>query len=254
MMAQANFFAVFMGVESPDTETLLSTQKKQNTKRNISESIHIIYDAGILVVAGFIIGFDTETRGMAGPMIECIKDASIPVSMIGLLVALPNTQLSRRLKAEARLLPLDLEKGDQCTSGLNFITLRPRRDILQDYKTVLEAVYQPEAYFERVRVVGLALKRPNLPAGFDIGETRKDLAFLVRLMWRMTVQMPELRRHFWRTFADVARRNPQALESVVYLIAGYLHLGTFAQYLIKDLDRQIEAIDQEARALSAVAE
>jgi radical SAM superfamily enzyme YgiQ (UPF0313 family) len=140
MMRRANFFAVFTGIESPDAETLVATRKKQNTRRSLSDSVHKIYRAGMMVLAGFIIGFDTEKSGMARGMIECIEGTSIPVCMIGLLTALPDKQLTRRLAREGRLLEFrDASSGDQCTAGLNFTTLRPRRDILEDYKAVLLA-------------------------------------------------------------------------------------------------------------------
>jgi radical SAM superfamily enzyme YgiQ (UPF0313 family) len=244
MLREANFCAVFVGIESPDTETLIATQKKQNTRRSLADSVHKIYAAGMFVIAGFIVGFDTEKGSMAKGMIDCIEDANIPVSMVGLLTALPNTQLTRRLVAEHRLLPFEGDGGDQCTAGLNFITLRPRRDILQDYKTVLEAVYEPAAYFERVRLVGRALNRPNHPETFNLRVALQDLGFLMRLIWRMTVTRPELRRPFWRTVADVARHNPAALKYVITMITLYLHLGTFASTLNRDLDRKIAVEDR----------
>ena len=78
-------------------------RKKQNTRRNIAESIHKIYGAGMLVTAGFIVGFDNEKVSMADAMIDFIEEAAIPVGMVGLLYALPNTQLTRRLEREGRL-------------------------------------------------------------------------------------------------------------------------------------------------------
>src|SRR5262249_50794587 len=86
---------------SPDTETLVMMKKKQNTRRSLQESIGKIYDAGIFVNAGFIVGFDTESGSIARGMIDCIEDTAIPVCMIGLLYALPNTQLTRRLARPA---------------------------------------------------------------------------------------------------------------------------------------------------------
>jgi radical SAM superfamily enzyme YgiQ (UPF0313 family) len=246
MMKNANFFAVFMGVESPDPDTLISAQKRQNTRRDLAESVRKIYAAGMFVIAGFIVGFDAEKSGMAEAMIECIEATNVPVCMVGLLTALPNTQLARRLEAEERLLAIAPNRddvGDQCTAGLNFVTLRPRRDILQDYKAILQAVYAPESYFKRVRAVGRALEVPSLPIKLYPAIVLRDLAFLVRLMWRMTIRQPQLRGHFWRTIASVAWRNPRAVELVVFLIVFYLHLGSFAQYLIQDLDRQIEGFD-----------
>ena len=248
LLKEANFFAIFTGIESPDTDTLIATQKKQNTRRSLADSVHKIYDAGMFVIAGFIVGFDTEKGSVATGMIDCIEDTAIPVSMVGLLTALPNTQLTRRLETEKRLLPFQ-SGGDQCSSGLNFKTLRPRSHILRDYKTVLESIYKPAAYFERVRHVSLALKRPDHPSTFDLKTALHDTAFLARLAWRMSVTMPELRNEFWKTMTTVGRRNMPALEYAVILMCFYLHMGTFAQKVIADLERQIaeaELIERDA--------
>ena len=133
------------------------------------------------------------------------------------------------------------DHGDQCLAGLNFVTLRARRDILMDYKTVLLAVYEPSAYFSRVRAVGRALRRPKLPLKFNAKMALRDVNRLLRLMWRMTVRCPTLRRHFWETLAGTARHNPRALKSTISLMVLYLHLGAFSQQLVRDLDKQIAA-------------
>jgi hypothetical protein len=118
-------------------------RKKQNTRRSIAQSIHKIYAAGLFVHAGFIVGFDSEKESMADAMVELIEEAAIPVCMVGLLYALPNTQLTRRLEREGRLHPHvqreDVKSADQCTMGLNFETLRPRQEILADYVHILSA-------------------------------------------------------------------------------------------------------------------
>ena len=138
-------------------------RKKQNTRRSLQESIYKIYGAGIFVFAGFIVGFDSEKGNTAEGMIECIEDTAIPVCTVGLLYALPATQLGRRLLREGRLFPgydapSPQDAGDQCTIGLNFETKRPRRDVLADYRAVLAAVYDPSAYFGRVRRVARMLR------------------------------------------------------------------------------------------------
>jgi len=242
MMSAANFFAIFVGIESPDTETLVSAQKKQNTRRSLADSIHKIYGAGMFVTAGFIVGFDTEKTNVAEGMIDCIEATSIPWCMVGLLTALPNTQLTRRLEKEGRLLAdVWTDEADQCTAGLNFVTRRPRHEVLADYKTVLQRVYDPAAFFARVRVVGRELKRPNHGTGPASWKGRlRDLRVLGRVMWRMTVRRPDLRRHFWSTFIECARQNPAALEYVVMMMVVYLHLGTFAQFVVSELDQRIE--------------
>jgi radical SAM superfamily enzyme YgiQ (UPF0313 family) len=246
MLREANFFLVFIGIESPDTATLISMQKKQNTRRSLADSVHRIYQAGMVVIAGFIVGFDNETASVAEAMADCIEATSIPVAMVGLLTALPNTQLTRRLEKEGRLLPFLPGAGDQCSAGLNFVTLRPRRDVLADFRDVLETVYEPDAYFERVRTLGRMLDRPSLPGQFSFAETWRELKGLGRLIRCVTFRRRDLGRQFWRTVIDCLRHKPRNMEFVLAMIAFYLHLGTFAQFLIKDLDRQIQVLDDEA--------
>jgi Domain of unknown function (DUF4070) len=166
--------------------------------------------------------------------------------MVGLLTALPNTQLTRRLEAEGRLQPLPFGKGDQCSGGLNFVTLRPRRDVLADFRAVLANVYEPAAYFERVRVLGRMLDRPASVGGFSLAHTLRELKGLARLLGWVTFRRTDLRRHFWGAVIDCLRHRPRNLEFVLAMIAFYLHLGTFARFLIADLDRQIAALDGEA--------
>ena len=169
LMRDANFVSVFVGIESPDTETLVSAQKKQNTRRSLADSVHKIYRAGMYVHAGFIVGFDSEKQGTAEAMIDCVEVTSVPVCMVGLLYALPNTQLERRLEREDRLFPpsytsemFELGVGDQCVLGLNFQTARPRGEILLDLKQILQQVYNPDAFFDRARKVAGMLDRPKL--------------------------------------------------------------------------------------------
>ena len=96
---------MFVGIETPDPETLVATSKKQNTRRDLVASINKIYGAGMFVTAGFIVGFDGEKDGAGRATTAFIEDAAIPVCMVGLLYALPNTQLTRRLAKEGRLFP-----------------------------------------------------------------------------------------------------------------------------------------------------
>jgi hypothetical protein len=246
-LSAANFFAIFVGIESPDTDTLVATRKKQNTRRSLQESIYKIYDAGIFVFAGFIVGFDSEQGNIAEGMIHCIEDTAIPVCTVGLLYALPATQLGRRLLREGRLFPgYDMpsaQEGDQCTTGLNFDTKRPRRDVLADYRAVLEAVYDPAAYFGRVRRVGRMLSRGKRRLEVPRWHVFRDLLLLGRLVWRLPDAGPGTARQFWRTMLDCAIQNPPALPFMVMLSALYLHHGPFSRQVIAEIDRQIENID-----------
>ncbi|WP_375462849.1 B12-binding domain-containing radical SAM protein, partial [uncultured Methylobacterium sp.] len=248
MMRDANFFALFTGIETPDEATLIQTQKKQNTKRSIADSVHKLYEHGMFVTAGFIVGFDTEKDSIAGAMSRCIGDTGVPIAMVGLLYALPNTQLQRRLRAEGRLYETFAQttatQGDQCTQGLNFVTLRPQRDVLADYRDVLAEVYDPKNFFERVREVSRRLKRPTFAARtIRWGAVAHDLWSLARIIWRMTVRRPEMARHFWGVFLETARRNPAALEAVVTNMVLYLHVYPFSRYVIREIEGRIADLD-----------
>jgi radical SAM superfamily enzyme YgiQ (UPF0313 family) len=245
MMREANFFAVFVGIETPDSDTLKLIQKKQNTRRSLTDSVHKIYAAGMVVTAGFIIGFDNETNSVSEAMIDCVKATSIPVCMIGLLAALPNTQLTRRLQKEGRLFRdyeiVNANQGCQSTIGLNFCTLRPRRDIIEDYQRVLQSVYDPAAYFERVRAVGRALNCLDVRRRLHF--KKSELLQLARVVWHMGIRTPGLRRHFWGAFVDCAWHNPGAVDQVIRLMALYLHLGRFSLYVIGELNSLTTRID-----------
>ncbi len=257
MLRQANFFLIFVGIESPDTSTLISMQKKQNTRRSLADSVHRIYQAGMAVIAGFIVGFDTETANVAEDMTDCIEATSIAICMVGLLAALPGTQLTRRLEKEGRLLPFAPGQADQCTAGLNFVTLRPRRQVLADFRGILQTIYHPGAYFDRVRTLGRLLDRPALPRKFSLSYAWREMRAFARLIRRMTFVRTDLRPYFWHAVFDCLRHKPRNLEIVLSSSAFYLHVGTFAQFLIADLDRKIQAIDDEAARESrpiAVAE
>jgi radical SAM superfamily enzyme YgiQ (UPF0313 family) len=247
-MKDTNFFGIFVGIESPDPETLVQMKKKQNTKRNIAECIHKIYSYGMFVTAGFIVGFDTEKVSMGQAMIDFIEETNIPVCMVGLLYALPGTQLTRRLAKEGRLHEghdvMKVEQaGDQCTLGCNFDTKRPLRDILVDYKAVLEQVYSPAAYAGRLTRLAAMLdrsgRRHQLPKG-DIREKLDGLDVVHGIMRAL----PEAREPFWTAFVKVAKTNPSAVRYIVMLMALYTHLGPFSKYVAGEVDRRIAELDE----------
>jgi radical SAM superfamily enzyme YgiQ (UPF0313 family) len=246
-MKDANFFGIFVGIESPDPETLVQMKKKQNTRRNIAECIHKIYGYGMFVTAGFIVGFDTEKAAMGQAMVDFIEEASIPVCMVGLLYALPGTQLTRRLAKEGRLheghdLMSVEQAGDQCTLGCNFDTKRPLRDILADYKAVLGKVYSPTAYAGRLSRLAAMLDRSDRRRDLPDGDVRKRLGGIDSVHQIMRA-LPAVREPFWKTFVEVAKTNPGALRYIVMLMALYIHLGPFSKRVSSEIDRRIDELN-----------
>jgi radical SAM superfamily enzyme YgiQ (UPF0313 family) len=148
LMVESGFNTVFIGIETPDKETLAGTGKHQNTKSDILESVKKIQARGIEIQAGFILGFDTDKDDIFDRQIEFIQEAAIPVAMVGLLLALPHTQLHRRLAAEGRL--LSASHGNNTNDlDLNFKPVMDKEKLLNGYKRVLSELYSPKKYFER---------------------------------------------------------------------------------------------------------
>jgi hypothetical protein len=231
-------------------------RKKQNTRRDIAESVHRIYAAGLYVTAGFIIGFDSERGSIADAIIALIEEAAIPVCMVGLLYALPNTQLTRRLASEGRLhaeLLFDPAAGmDQCTQGLNFDTLRPRREILSDYKRVLEKVYEPVAYAKRLQRLASLLGSSNPNRQVRANDSRSKLGGL-EVVHRIVSKLPGAQDVFRQAIIQCASRNPQWARIIVLLTALYLHLGPFSRHVIRQIEQQLDGPPDVARDQTAPA-
>lgn len=248
LMGAANFFAIFVGIESPDPATLVAMRKKQNTRRNIAESIHKIYAAGMLVTAGFIVGFDNEKVSMADAMIDFIEEAAIPVAMVGLLYALPNTQLTRRLEREGRLHPghdvAPTIGADQCTAGINFDPVRPLREILTDYKRVLEHIYSPAAYAGRIERLMTLLDRSRQRSELTEGDIRSKLGAM-ETVHKVVTALPEARGPLWQAFMNCAKRDTSSARIAVQMIAAYAHLGPYSRKVIAAIDTRLAAIEDE---------
>lgn len=251
LMRDAGFFAVFIGIESPDPDVLIAMQKKQNTKRDIAACIHKIQSYGMFVLAGFIVGFDGESQYVAEGLIELIEEASIPVSMVGLLYALPNTQLSRRLEREGRLHDANEmdnyndEGSDQCTEGLNFATSRPRVEVLDDYLRTVEHIYSRDMYFKRVKRTVELIDASGPSGDIRLSVLRHDIRDLATLLWNVTFKAPEMRGAIWKLLGFTLRTNPRAIKHALYMGMLYAHLGPFSRYVAKEIRGKIAEVNAD---------
>ena len=146
-MEDAGFRRVFLGIETPVEESLMEAQKGQNTRRDLLESIHKIQSYGMEVMAGFIVGFDNDPEDIFDRQMNFIRESGIPLAMVGLLTALPDTQLWRRLEKEGRLLDVSTGNNTDCT--LNFVPKMDRTRLVEGYKQVLLNIYSPREYYRR---------------------------------------------------------------------------------------------------------
>jgi radical SAM superfamily enzyme YgiQ (UPF0313 family) len=251
LMQETGFFAVFLGVETPDQDALKAAHKAQNTRRDMVTGIERIYRAGMFVNAGFIIGFDSERASVAPAMTDFIEQAMIPVCMVGLLYALPNTQLATRLMTEGRLHPDHdrvSDKVDQCMSGLNYDLKRPRIEALADFRKIIESIYAPAAYFGRVRRSVRALDRSKARFRPSVVQTLRELKSLVRICWHLGVRNRRARASWWRAFFDALLHNPRAAKIAVSFGALYLHFGPLSERISKHVAQRIATESNAAGA------
>ena len=244
MMRDVDFRFVFIGIETPEMAALASTQKKQNLHIPVSKAIRKICSYGMIVNGGFIIGFDNESSRIAENMVNCIQDAGISMAMVGTLYALPKTQLARRLRREGRLfedvstLSTNDTQIDQTSSGLNFITARPRIEVLKDYVDIIKYIYNPRNYFIRVTYTGRIIKctrkyKPNF-AG-----TLKAFKTFIKLSAKLGCNR-KTGWYYWKMLFTVLVRNPGGIESAVNLAAMFLHFTTQSKFIIDLMGKEIE--------------
>ncbi|MFW6138699.1 MAG: B12-binding domain-containing radical SAM protein [Spirochaetota bacterium] len=239
LMRDVDFRYVFVGIESADDVVLQSTQKGQNLNRNIYDDLHKFYQHGIIVSGGFIIGFDDETSETARMIVDTVNDGKICIAMVGLLYALPNTQLTRRLKREKRFfensnqLDVNDTQIDQTTSGLNFFTKRPRKEIIEDFIYILRKIYSPNSYFDRCWKVArmLNVERKCKPS---ITRKLKNIPAFLRLVNRLGLKPPTC-YYFWRNILITLFTNPSALVEVCNLMALFIHFRKQTNFVIRHM-------------------
>ena len=158
--------------------------------------------------------------------------------MVGLLYALPGTQLTRRLAKEGRFRScherVTDSTGDQCVSGLNFDTLRSKQEILSDYEKVISNVYDPAQFFKRISRVALILNCSNKKLKIPLNYLVRDLTGMIRLFMALGIRSPH-RKFFWRSVAVCLFRNPQAFRYVSGMMALYLHFDEFKDFLVNNI-------------------
>ena len=209
LMREAHFTRVFLGIETPVEESLKETTKFQNLRRDLLESVRLIQSHGIEVMAGFIVGFDNDPPDVFERQIQFIRVAAIPLSMVGLLSALPNTQLWRRLKTEGRLLKESL--GSNTLLDLNFIPTMDAQELIAGYRRILETIYSPREYFERAQAFLSQLgSSARAPIVFS------DWMAVARSLWRQGLRS-DYKKEYWKFIVQAARRHREHMDKAITL-------------------------------------
>lgn len=226
MMEAAGFRRIFLGIETPVEESLKEAQKGQNTRRDLLDSVKKIQSYGMEVMAGFIVGFDNDPDDIFDRQVKFIRESGIPLAMVGLLNALPDTQLWRRLEKEDRLLFMGDGNNTDCT--LNFVPKMNSDILIEGYKRILRNIYSPREYYDRaLECLSRFHKNRVEPRTSTIVE---DIRSLSRLLLTLGIRDDE-RWQFWKYFFNLVRHYPRDIAHGLTLAAmGYHFRKITAKY------------------------
>jgi radical SAM superfamily enzyme YgiQ (UPF0313 family) len=210
MMVKAGFDAVFIGIETPNEESLAECNKQQNKNRDLIESVKLMQRAGLQVQGGFIVGFDSDTPSIFQRQIEFIQKSGIVTAMVGLLNAPPGTRLHKRMREEGRL--TDFISGDNVDGTTNIIP-RMGLDVLREgYGNLMRHIYSPEHYYKRAMTFLREYKAPRIRTSLDF----QRMLALLRSSVRLGIFGKE-RFQYWRILFWTLFRRPKMLPLAITL-------------------------------------
>ncbi|MCL5030440.1 MAG: B12-binding domain-containing radical SAM protein [Bacteroidetes bacterium] len=214
MMVEAGITSIFIGIETPNDESLVECGKTQNLRRNLISSIQMLQQKGMIVSAGFIVGFDHDHPNIFEQQINFIQKSGIASAMVGLLNAPTGTKLFKRLKNENRL--LESFGGNNMDGSINFIPKMNYNVLINGYSKVLNTIYSQKEYYNRLKQFLKEYKVPSWKSSkISFGEVK---AFF-KLLWRLGI-LEKDKRYFWKLFAvslfKYPRKFPLAMTFAVY--------------------------------------
>ena len=210
MMVEAGFATVFIGLETPDEDSLAECGKKQNMNRDLVEDVKRLQRTGLQVRGGFIVGFDNDTPSIFQRQIDFIQKSGIVTAMVGLLQAPPGTRLYERLKREGRL--LDRLSGDNVDGTTNIIPRMDLDTLREGYKRIMRHIYSPKHYYQRVKTFLGEYKLPKIKAPPDF---EYILAFF-RSIFHLGI-VDKARVHYWKLLLWTLFHRPGLLPLAIAL-------------------------------------
>ena len=228
LMVECNFKKVFLGIETPDQESLTLTSKFQNTRNPLHESIDKITRAGMQIMAGFIIGFDGEKPQAGDRIVQFVEQTGIPLAMFSMLQALPNTALWHRLEKEGRLLNSGANINQ--TTLINFVPTRAIEEIATEYVNAFWRLYDPAAYLDRI--LRYYMKLGDTKNTKSSRTSWKAIRAVSLLLWKQGI-LAQTRWQFWRNLIQVLAKKPSQLESYLTLCA-YLEHFTEYRFIVRE--------------------
>ena len=216
MMSEAGFDIVFVGIESPNEESLVECNKIPNKGKDLLAAVKTIQNHGMQVQGGFIVGFDEDPPSIFRSQIEFIQRSGIVTAMVGVLMAPPGTRLFKRLESEGRILPSGT--GNNTDGTTNIVPKMGIETLTSGYQQVVTTIYSPREYYERIRTF-LHEYRPR--RNRKNSYSPRYVGALLGCMWTVGLKQKG-RTDFWRLFAWTLRHKPRCFHlCITFAIQGY---------------------------------
>ncbi len=228
LMVAAGFDTVFIGVESPNEESLAECYKHMNEKRDLIASVKKIQNYGLQVQGGFIVGFDSDPLSIFKSQINFIQKSGIVTAMVGLLNAPRGTRLYQRLKKEHRL--LGNMSGDNTDCSINFIPKMKYETLINGYKYILKTIYSPKQYYERIKTC-LKEYRPQKRQG-SFRPRLYHITAVIKSTWFLGI-WGKGKRYFWKLIFSTLFRRPSLLPLAISLSVYGFHFRKVAEQCIR---------------------
>ncbi|MFC1873352.1 B12-binding domain-containing radical SAM protein [Chloroflexota bacterium] len=211
LMVRAGFDVVFIGIETPNAESLVECAKTQNQHRDLVASVNKLQKFGLEVQGGFIVGFDNDPESIFQSQIEFIQRSGIVTAMVGLLNAPSGTRLHKRLEKEHRI--LKSFSGSNTDFSLNFIPKMNYDKLISGYRHILDTIYSPSQYYERIKTLLRVYKPPRASSGiiqlYHIKALFKSIWFLGTI--------GKGKRHYWKLFISYLIQSPPKFARFIIL-------------------------------------
>jgi radical SAM superfamily enzyme YgiQ (UPF0313 family) len=210
LMTRAGFDTVFVGIETPNEDSLVECSKNQNKGRNLVESVKLLQRAGLQVQGGFIVGFDNDTPSIFQQQIDFIQKSGIVTAMVGLLQAPGGTHLYARLEREGRL--LKEISGDNADGSTNIVPKMGLEPLREGYRRLMKYIYSPKPYYDRVVTFLREYHPPQVRFQLDW----QYLMAFGRSIYRLGIRGVE-RAQYWRLFFWTLFRRPRLFPLAITL-------------------------------------
>lgn len=231
LLVKAGFISVFIGVETPDEASLKNCNKKQNTKRDLIANIHEIQRAGLQVMAGFIVGFDSDLPTIFNRMIDFIQKSGIVTAMVGLLQAPNKTELYRKLDEQGRI--VKEMTGDNTDGTTNIIPIMDAKILQAGYFKILDQIYSPRLFYQRIKT----FLREYQPAKTSVTIEWNEIVALFKTIILMGFN-PKEAPYYWNLFFWALFKYPAKFPLAITLTVYGFHFRRVGRQNKKALLRE----------------